>query len=712
MPIQPGINIGRYHILEQLGEGGMAVVFRAFDTHLDCDMAIKVIRLDNLPVNRLEKTLLRFQSEAKRTARLTHSNIVKVVDNGEYQGTPYLVMPYIPGGTLKDRMGKPIPWEEAVKLIMPIAEALDYAHSKGVIHRDVKPSNVLITESGTLMLSDFGIAKILDEEETREFTTTGVGIGTPEYMSPEQALSGEIDARSDIYSLGIVLFELVTGRKPFQASTPMAVLIKQARDSLPRVSEIVPGFSERAEQVLIKALAKEPDNRYQSMRSFIDGIFTNHKEEINNSKILSNNNNDQKYFYNNQKPEKNHYEIQNEKKHSEKKKEIIYKDPAKDKFDLFKKKNLIWIGFLILIISVTTLIFNSDLEKPNPISEISAFPATKMPTPTKVSTVTPTSTPLPIGTEVLNPGNAPRIKKLYDLNLSGVTKILKSTFLNNTDEVVSLGSDGIIYFWDYRNGEINTKIPTNLDDIWDIDISEVSDQIAVITTNGDFRIWRISNKDLIYDNDFTQGEILSVSINPNGKTAIVGTYRPNGMYSVDLENSDAEFELIASSKNEILAIEFSNDGNVFMAGTDYNLIKLFDSGSNENIRILRGHKGWIRDLEFSPDGKQLASASADNTVKLWDTDNGVLRKSLEGHEHWAMRVDYSPDGDLIVSTSEDGKVRVWDSKTGELLSTIWSNVELEPGYLYDTDAVFSPDGKFLIVDLSEDATVEVWGLGN
>ena len=157
-----GQSLGRYHILEQLGEGGMATVYKAYDTRLETDVAVKVIRTENLTLGTMERALKRFEREAKALARLTHPNIVKVTDYGEYEGKPYLVMEYLPGGTLKERLGKPMPWQEAVRMLIPIAEALDFAHSQNMIHRDVKPSNILLTQRGQPMLTDFGIAKILD----------------------------------------------------------------------------------------------------------------------------------------------------------------------------------------------------------------------------------------------------------------------------------------------------------------------------------------------------------------------------------------------------------------------------------------------------------------------------------------------------------------------------------------------------------------------
>lgn len=277
-----GQSLGRYHILEQLGEGGMAVVYKAYDTRLEADVAVKVIRVENLTLGTMERALKRFEREAKALAKLNHQNIVNVTDYGEHEGKPYLVMPYFPGGTLKQKLGKPIPWQDAVEILLPIAEALDYAHSQNMVHRDVKPANILLTERGQPMLTDFGIAKVLDIEETMDLTGTSAAVGTPEYMAPEQTTAKTADHRADIYALGIVLHEMITGRKPYSADTPMAVLIMHARDPLPRPSKFVSGIPNEVEKVLIKTLAKSPDDRYQSMGemfSAMEGLLERRKKE-------------------------------------------------------------------------------------------------------------------------------------------------------------------------------------------------------------------------------------------------------------------------------------------------------------------------------------------------------------------------------------------------------------------------------------------------
>jgi len=275
-----GHSIGRYHILEKLGEGGMAVVYKAYDMHLERDVAIKLIRRNAFSPDVLDRVLKRFDREAKSLAKLTHPNIVSIIDYGEFEDSPYLVMPYLQGGTLKQYLGKPMVWLKAIELLIPIGDALGYAHLKGIIHRDVKPGNILITEGGLPMLTDFGIARLLENEDTQTLTGTGVGVGTPEYMSPEQGLGREVDGRTDIYSLGVVLYELVTGRKPYTADTPMAVVLKQSTEPLPRPTDFVKDLPESIEKLLIKALAKNPDDRYQDMAGFTAALEGLEREEV------------------------------------------------------------------------------------------------------------------------------------------------------------------------------------------------------------------------------------------------------------------------------------------------------------------------------------------------------------------------------------------------------------------------------------------------
>lgn len=268
-----GQNFGRYQILERLGEGGMATVYKAYDSRLDREVAIKVIRRDAFPADQLDMLLKRFERESKSLAKLSHPNIVGVLDYGEHEGSPYLVMEYLSGGTLKELLGKPMPWQEAIALILPIAHALEYVHDRSIINRDVKPSNVLMTEKGIPMLTDFGLVKVFGDEakDSTNLTSSGSGLGTPDYMAPEQ-WTGEPTAQSDLYSLGVVLYEMITGHRPYTADTPAGVLLKQATEPLPLPKQYISDLPQNVEAVLLKVLAKQPKDRYPNMHTFVDEL--------------------------------------------------------------------------------------------------------------------------------------------------------------------------------------------------------------------------------------------------------------------------------------------------------------------------------------------------------------------------------------------------------------------------------------------------------
>src|SRR5512147_2330826 len=239
--LQPGQMLGPYRIITQIGKGGMATVYKAYQASVDRYVAIKV-----LPSQLAESKefAARFQQEARIIAKLEHPHILPVFDYGESDGVAYLVMRYLDAGTLKDRMeaGRPLPLAEIDRIFTQLSDALSYAHSHGVIHRDLKPSNALIDSQGNIFLTDFGIAKLLESASPR-LTQTDAILGTPAYISPEQAKAMPVDRRSDIYSLGIILYEMVTGRVPFVADTPLAVILKQISDPLPPPSAVKPDIS-------------------------------------------------------------------------------------------------------------------------------------------------------------------------------------------------------------------------------------------------------------------------------------------------------------------------------------------------------------------------------------------------------------------------------------------------------------------------------------
>ncbi len=268
MALADGTNFGAYRIIGRLGRGGMATVYRAYEPGLDRYVALKVLPEDSLEN---ETAVRRFELEARAVARLVHPNIVPVHAFGieEATRTPWMALQLIEGGSLASvvAQGTVIP-QRAAALLRGIASALDYAHGQGVLHRDVKPQNVLIAAGDHVYLADFGLARIL--ESSAVLSATGTVLGTPQYMAPEQALGQELDHSCDIYALGIVAYELLAGAPPFQADTPLAVLMKHVREPIP-----IPAPERVAEPLLrpvLKALAKDRKDRWATALAFVEAL--------------------------------------------------------------------------------------------------------------------------------------------------------------------------------------------------------------------------------------------------------------------------------------------------------------------------------------------------------------------------------------------------------------------------------------------------------
>lgn len=264
-----GKTIGGYKIIEKIGSGGIATVYKAYQSTLNRWVAIKILH------HRDQDSSVRFKREAKAIAALRHRNILHVYDFGEADGRLYMVMEYIENGSLAEHLkGQPMGWQRAVSLLLPLANVLQYAHDKGVIHRDVKPSNILLSHKNWPLLADFGLVKLSEYWDDDHSTGTEVSLGTPAYVSPEQARGVEIDHRADIYSLGIVLFEMITGRPPFVYSNANKTLMAHLSEAVPSPKQFSHTCPPGLEQIILVALQKSPEQRYPTMQALADALKT------------------------------------------------------------------------------------------------------------------------------------------------------------------------------------------------------------------------------------------------------------------------------------------------------------------------------------------------------------------------------------------------------------------------------------------------------
>ncbi len=270
MTFVPGDTVGPYEIVERQGQGGMATVYRAYHAALDRFVALKFL---NPAYSDDDSFLARFQREARVVARLEHPNIVPIYDFAEHEGRPYLVMKFIDGETLKERLFRGhLTLDEGMRVIEAVGHALIFAHKQGVLHRDIKPSNILIAEDGSIFLADFGLARLARMGSST--ISSEMLLGTPHYISPEQAQgTSDLDERTDIYSFGVVLYELIVGQVPFDSDSPFSIIHDQIYEPLPMPRDINPDVPEAVERVLLKALAKPKAERYASAKGLLTAFL-------------------------------------------------------------------------------------------------------------------------------------------------------------------------------------------------------------------------------------------------------------------------------------------------------------------------------------------------------------------------------------------------------------------------------------------------------
>ena len=723
MPIQPGTDIGRYHILEQLGEGGMAVVFKAYDTHLKCEVAFKIIRNDKIVPESSPTILKRFKIEAQKTAELTHPNIVPVIDYGEHEGISYLVMKYIAGGTLKQIIGEPIPYKRAIETILPVANALDYAHKNGIVHRDIKPANILITDSGEPMLSDFGIAKILESSDiTKEnLTLSGIGIGTPEYMAPEQAAGKNVDARTDIYALGIVLYELITGRKPFVADTPLAVIIKQSTDPVPDPRLFIADLPEHVKCLLMKALEKKPEDRFANMRDFCHALEDTLSGKIFGEEPSLYSTSDKTFPIFEQSDQNFPSTHANPTGEAQTRDEFFSIHPKSESLHLpanhtRRKKNRYWgislasvvvlmgVGVLFLIIGLSKQKSAEVLETvANPPSEfqdaetdgiIELDPQSKQPKSISIS-----------GMIQLN-------------NVAQLTEIDSWEGIPATIIAWMSGSQGFYTASEMDYGYSLFHLGSQSQNQYQEDARYI--YMAAISSDGKFyattdqgsqlQVWQPGGS----QPKFTiQGSNVSTisppAFSPDSSILAVLIDNEVQIWSTGDGSLMAALEFVVATDPDNggarLSLAFSPDGNYLASGNnETGEIKVWDAKNFALVHTMQWHEG-VWSLVFSPDGKILSSGSilygGRENIRFWDTASGNLIMGIQKSNDQVGSIAFSPDGQLLFSGSRSGVVRVWRVLDGSLLTTL---------KVYDraVDAMaLSPDGKYLLT-AAEDLVL--WGI--
>jgi WD40 repeat protein/tRNA A-37 threonylcarbamoyl transferase component Bud32 len=678
-----GQQLGNYRLLRLLGQGGFAEVYLGQHIYLDTSAAIKVLhtRLDSDDVEH-------FREEARTIARLLHPNIVRVLEFNVEEMTPYLVVDYAPNGTLRKRhpRGVPLPPSTVVSYTRQVAAALSYAHEHKVIHRDVKPENMLVGRRNEILLTDFGIALVA--QSSRYSGSQGIQnmAGTIAYMAPEQIQSLACP-NSDQYSLGIVVYEWLSGTRPFQG-TFTEIAVKQTIAPPPSLREKVPDLSPAVEEVVMRALAKDPQQRFENVQAFALALEKAFSTELTSSSSLTG-------------------------------------LPAAE-FQPSSSKNT------ILLSSVETPEESFATVQSLPPELIPSPPATSLHNPTS-SLQQPETTSLP---ELTQPKRISR--RSVVIGLAGLAAVgiagggialmmhLQTpsnplqyqamplfTYPGHTDwvwsvawspggkRIASASADTTAQVWDATNGDHPDVYRLHSNTIYTVSWSPDGNHIASAGYDKTVQVWDPTFGDHFYTYAGHADWVWSVAWSPGGKRiASAGGDRTVQVWDA----FDGRHPYIYRGHTDsVYAVAWSPDGKRIASAGEDGTVQIWDPVAENLLYTFRLYDTTMWSIAWSPDGKRIASANNNNTVQVWNTTDGSYQFILGGHTDFVYGVAWSPDGKYIASASGDKTVRVWDASNGRHIST----------YTGHGDSVrsvsWASDSK-RIASASWDKTVQVWQL--
>jgi serine/threonine protein kinase len=669
-----GKDLGRYHFSELIGEGGMASVYKAYDSLLERDVAIKVIRLSAFPPDELENILKRFEREGKVLAKLSHPSIVNVYDFGDYEGSPYLVMEYLPGGTLKKKLallnGAAMPWKEAIQLLLPILEALEFAHGKNMVHRDLKPSNILITTTGRSMLSDFGIAKVLGSEDTSALTGSSIGMGTPEYMAPEQ-WTGKVLPQSDLYSMGVILYEMVTGRKPYEADTPAGILLKQATQPTPPPRKFSPDLPGGFETALLKVLATDPNDRYPNAAAFAQAL----KDLVENRKRKSKSpekaqpapvNMDDSRTMDHLSPDEPTLKSIQDRTAGESRPAAKPKPSLRGLWiTLGSLSGVILVaalvGLFILRPKSNTLLPTATTALPVPTASAPAVQPTASLPPAEIpptDTPQPTAAPEPTATKPIisrrpiTVDNGAGLQQSQNIGSTKVTQIEWTP--DNRYLVVASPNSVALYDTGSFSNVGNLGIPVH-----DNYLSNDGTLVAYLPITTSMEVQNVVDQ------------------------SVVGTFP------------------IPPHNGSITTVAFSLDNTLIAIGTSTGTIYIFQISDGKLVDTWDAPNSSVRTIAFSPDKKTFASGSGsakskDYSLRFWNLEEKKPTHFSTPHVSPITYLFYYPDGKIMASGSKDEIIRRWlimGSDVQELVPAIRSQVFNAGGGI--ESLAFSQDSSLL-----------------
>jgi eukaryotic-like serine/threonine-protein kinase len=728
--------IGRFQILETVGVGAFGTVYRARDPELDRVVAIKVPRAGSLSG---PQDLDRFQREARSVAQLRHPGIVPVHEVGTHEGLPYLVSDFVKGITLADLMtGKRPPAQEAARLIADIADILQYAHENGVIHRDVKPSNILLGADGRPHLMDFGLAK--RDAGDISMTMDGQVLGTPAYMSPEQARgeAKKVDGRSDIYSVGVILYQLLTGELPFRGNTRM--LLHQVLHDEPRAPRSLNDSIPRDLQTICqKTMSKEPRRRYQTAGELAEDLRRFLRGDPILARPVSSLERLQRWMKRNpavaalsaallivfvagfagvlwkwldaesaRASAEREAEVARQARqdadlaHDEEKKQRIEAEKARTAADLLRA-------------TAEKAREDADHERAN--AERSLYfnrvaLADRYRLANNITRAEELLDACPPDARQWEWHFLKRLCQQSELVIPNTFGGMRAVAFSPDGKRVASGVldvgfrvNGVVKIWDAQTGKLLTHLRGHGDVIVSIAFSPDGERIATGSLDETVRIWDAGTGRELHNLQAKRGFVNGVSFDADGRR-LASAHAQGKAVLWDAATGKKIRELTVHDTEPCVCVAFHPDGKHLATGIPATTIKIWDADKGAEVTALKGEAGGATSVAFSPQGDALASGHVNGSVVIWqrkskEAQDWYPKHTLRAHAERVTSVAFSPDGTYLASAGWDHLVRVWDAAKGGELDTLRGHTEAVQA------VAFSRSGDRL-ASVGDDSALRLW----